>query len=149
MGEETVFSTLDANSGYWHVEVDPKDRDKTAFTSHHGLYRFRRIPLGLKNAPATFQRAVDILLMTVKWQFALVYLEDIVTFSTTPRQHIEHTKKVLGLLSKAGVSLKLKKCRFFTTTIDYLGHVIRPGRLEIASHTGDAIRGLKPSTILT
>lgn len=49
-----IFSTLDANSGYWKIEIDPRDRDKTTFTSHHGLYRFVRMPLGLKNAPETF-----------------------------------------------------------------------------------------------
>ena len=149
LGTAKTFSTLDANSGYWQVEIDPKDRDKTAFTSHHGLYRFIRMPFGLKNAPATFQRAIDVILSSVKWQFALVYLDDIVIFSPKPEEHIEHVKKVLMLLQDAGVTIKLRKCFFFTDNIDYLGHVIRPGTLEIAPKATEAIKNLKPPKNVT
>ena len=65
-GDAIVFTTLDCTSGYWQVEIAGKDRDKTMFASHFGLYRFRRMLLGLKHAPATFQRAVDIILSRVK-----------------------------------------------------------------------------------
>lgn len=146
LGEATVFSTLDANGSYWQIEIEKSDRDKTAFTSPHGLYRFIRMPFGLRNAPGTFQRTMDVILSTVKWQFALVYLDDIVVFSRTPVEHIDHVRHVLTLLHDDGVILKLKKCRFFTDTIDYLSHVIRPRRSEIASHTTDAIRGLQTPT---
>lgn len=60
-GEAIVFSTLDANLGYWQMEIDERDRDKAAFTPHHGLYRFTRMPLVLNNAVATFQRAIHII----------------------------------------------------------------------------------------
>ena len=62
LGDSTVFTTLDCNSGYWQVENAEEDRDKTTFASHSGLYSFLRMPFGLKNAPAIFQRAVDIIL---------------------------------------------------------------------------------------
>ena len=64
--DATVFTTLDCNNGYWQVEISEEDRDKMTFGSHCGLYSFLRMPLGLKNAPATFPRAVDIILSRVK-----------------------------------------------------------------------------------
>jgi Reverse transcriptase (RNA-dependent DNA polymerase) len=101
------FSTLDANSGYWQVPVDPESRDKTTFTRHSGLFTFLRMPFGLTNTPATFQRALDIILARVKFDFALVYLDDVIVYSPTFDLHLEHLVMVLGLLKKANVSLKL------------------------------------------
>jgi hypothetical protein len=66
LGDATVFTTLDCNSGCWQIPVHPDDRDKTTFNSHSGIYRFIRLPFGLRNAPATFQRAIDIILSGVK-----------------------------------------------------------------------------------
>jgi Reverse transcriptase (RNA-dependent DNA polymerase) len=80
LGEARVFSTLDANSGYWQIKVAEESKDKTAFTCHRGLYRFTRMPFGLCNAPATFQRAVDVILATVRWQCAITYLDDIIVY---------------------------------------------------------------------
>ena len=149
LGDATVFTTLDCNSGYWQVEVDEPDRDKTTFTSHMGLFRFIRMPFGLKNAPATFQRAVDIVLSRVKWQYALVYLDDVIVYSKTLREHFSHMRTILSLLQDAGVSLKLPKCHFFQASVDYLGHVIRPGKLEVSTRTCDAIKQAKPPTTQT
>ena len=61
LGDATVFSTLDANAGYWHIPLHAEDKQKTAFTTHQGLYQFTRMPFGLTNAPVTFQRALDII----------------------------------------------------------------------------------------
>jgi hypothetical protein len=72
LGDATIFSTLDCNSGYWQIPVEPADMDKTTFTSHEGTFRFTRMPFGLSNAPATFQRMVDIILSGVKWKTCLV-----------------------------------------------------------------------------
>lgn len=76
------------------------------------MYKFRRMQLGLKNALSTFQRAVDIILPTVEWKFARVYLDDIVIFSRSVEENLEHMKTVLELSSRAGVSLWLKKYFF-------------------------------------
>lgn len=90
LGDATMFSTLDATSGFWQAEIAEEDRDKTAFTPHHGLFRFNRTPFKLKNAPGTYQREMDVLLTKVKWQGALFYLDGIVIFLNTPDEHIEH-----------------------------------------------------------
>jgi len=72
------FSALDLLSGYWQVEVNPEDREKTAFCTHEGLFEFRVMPFGLCNAPATFQRLMDAVLAGLQWSSCLVYLDDIV-----------------------------------------------------------------------
>lgn len=144
-----VRSTLDAYSGYWQTETEDKDMGKTAFSLHHKLYQVVAMPFGLCNAHGTFQRTMDVSLFSVKRQSALVYLDEIVTLSKTPKQHIEHTQEVLPLLNSAEATLILKKCSFFTYTIDFSGQIVRPRRLELAFHTTDAIRGLKPPTSMT
>lgn len=83
--------------------------DKTAFVTHTGLYRYNRMPLGLKNAPAMFQRAMDIFLTPEKWQNALLYIGDIVIFSTSLEEHLYHLDSVLQLINKAERTLKEKK----------------------------------------
>jgi Reverse transcriptase (RNA-dependent DNA polymerase) len=132
LGEAVVFTTLDCNSGYWQITVDPADREKTAFTSHFGVDQFRRLPFGLRNAPGTFQRAIDIILSGIKWKTCLVYLDDVIIFSSSRDMHLKRVNEALNLLGNAGLSLKLIKCHFFKEAFDYLGHVIRPGKLAVA-----------------
>jgi Reverse transcriptase (RNA-dependent DNA polymerase) len=139
LGDALVFTTLDCNSGYWQIPVHPGDRDKTTFTSHYGIYRFLRLPFGLRNAPATFQRAIDIILSGIKWKTCLVYLGDFIVFSGSRSAHLAHAAEVLTLLGNAGLSLKLKKCHFFWETVDYLGLVIRPGLLGVAENNTTAL----------
>ena len=112
LGEAEFFSTLDANTGFWQIEVSPEDRDKTTFSCHVGMYRFLRMPFGLLNAPATFQRAMDIILSEVRWESVIVYLDDIIIFSRTFEEHIRHLGIVLSKLSAAGATLKFSKCHF-------------------------------------
>lgn len=100
------------------------------------------MPFGLKNGPSTFQRPFNVILATMKWQFVLVYSDSIVIFFMSLDDHIEHVRRVLALLHDTVITLRLKKCKFFRETIDYLGRVIRPKRLMIASHATDAIRGI-------
>lgn len=107
-----VFSTLKDSSDYWHVETDETDREKTTFIFHHGLYWFICTPCGLQNTPDSFQHTVDVMLSTVRSEFSLLYLEDIVIFSISPREHIGHVQTVLALLHNAGVTLKLKIAGF-------------------------------------
>ena len=77
------FSCLDMNSGYWQVELDPQDREKSAFISRKGLYEFKVLPFGLCNAPATFERLIEIVLAGLHWETCLVYLDDIIVCGKT------------------------------------------------------------------
>jgi Reverse transcriptase (RNA-dependent DNA polymerase) len=83
LGDAKLCSTLDCNSGYWQIPVEPKDKDKTTFTSHKGTFRSSRMPFGLTNAPATFQRIVNMTLAGLTWKVCLFYLDDIIVFSQT------------------------------------------------------------------
>lgn len=124
LGEAEIFSSLDCNWGYWQLSFSKADIDKTTFTSHYGTYRFKRMPFGLQNAPTTFQRAIDVVLASVKWQFALVYLDDIIVFSQSIDDHFDHLRTVLTLMLEAGFSLKLNKCFLLRKELEYLGHII-------------------------
>jgi len=131
IGDATVFSNLDCNSGYWQIPVAAEDREKTTFTSHTGLFRFLRLPVSLLNAPASFQRTLDIILSGLRWKTCLEYLDDVTFFSRTVYEHIRHLREVLLLMEKAGVSLKPSKCHLFQPQVEYLGHVVRPGQLLV------------------
>ena len=136
LGEATIFSTLDCNAGYFQVAIAPEDREKTAFVCNEGAYQYKWISCGLTNAPATFQRALDIILSGVKWQSCLIFLDDVIVYSKTVEEHVGHVDRVLRLLRDAGVTLRLPKCRFFRRTVEYLGHEIKPGRLGVMhAHT--------------
>ena len=88
------FSTLDLASGYWQVEVTPEDRPKTAFTSMHGLYEFDVMPFGLTNAPSTFQRLMEAVLAGLSWEECLIYLDDIIVFSSSFKEHMLRLERV-------------------------------------------------------
>ena len=144
LGSATVFSTLDCNSGYWQLPVAREDQDKTTFTCHAGSYKFLRLPFGLRNAPATFQRAMDIILARVRWRFVLVYLDDIIIFSRGAEEHLSHLESVLKLLQEAGATLRIPKCHFFKEQVKYLGHILRPGKLAIYGRNLEAINKAMP-----
>jgi hypothetical protein len=149
LGDAKMFTTLDCNSGYWQITVRPEDREKTTFTFHEGLYRFLIMPFGLRNAPATFQRFADITLSGLTWKSCLVYLDDIVVFSKPPTEHMAHLDAVIHRLYRAVLTLNLKKCHFLKDTVDYLGHVIRPGQLSVAEKNTAALKYMTQPTTQT
>ena len=118
------FSTLDMLSGYWQVEMDEKDREKTAFTTHEGLFEFKVMPFGLCNAPATFQRLMNVVLAGVQWSKCLVYLDDIIIVGRTFNEHLKNLGIVLQRLREANLRLKPNKCTLCRDEVLYLGHVV-------------------------
>jgi len=140
LGEANFFFTLDCNAGYWHIPIALEDRHLTTFIWHSGTFQCKRLPFGLCIAPATFQRAIDMLLARVKWQYVLVYLDDMIVFSHDAETHLSHLDEVFTLQGNAGVTLKAKKCHLFSNKVDYLGHVVRPGRISVNERNLKAIR---------
>ena len=124
LGNAKFFSTLDLASGYWQVALDPETRDKTAFTTHKGLFEFIRMPFGLCNAPATFQRVMQSVLAGLEWKCCYVYIDDTLVASETFEEHLEHLRTVLLRLRKAGLRLKPKKCKFLHKEVFFLGHIL-------------------------
>ena len=118
------FTSLDLASGYWQVELNDDAREKSAFATYHGLYEFIRMPFGLCNAPATFQRVMQAVLAGLEWQSCFVYLDDVLIASRTFDERLTHIREVFVRLRAAGLRLKPKKCLFHREEVPYLGHVI-------------------------
>jgi len=107
------------------------------------------MPFGLTNAPATFQRALDIILLSLKRQICLVYLDNVIIFSANAEQHVEDVDTVLHRLREAGVTLTLEKCIWFSDEVEYLGHIVRPGQLHVHNKNVDALKHAKFPTTKT
>ncbi|KAI8511935.1 hypothetical protein Bbelb_110350 [Branchiostoma belcheri] len=118
------FTTLDMTSGYWQVDLDPADREKTAFTTGRGLYQFKVMAFGLTNAPSTFQRLVELLLAGLDWRTCLAYLDDIIVFSRTFQDHLTTLEEVFRRCRAANLKLNAKKCQFARPRVRFLGHVV-------------------------
>ena len=106
--------------------VHKDDRSKTAFVSPLGLFQFKTMPFGLCGAPATFQRLMDQVIRG-KQKFARAYLDDLVIFSHTWEEHLDHLSQIFQCLFDAGLTVKLKKCQFGMSKCSYLGHVVGEG----------------------
>ncbi|GBM89606.1 Retrovirus-related Pol polyprotein from transposon 297, partial [Araneus ventricosus] len=124
------FSTLDLKSGYWQVEIQPEDKEKTAFTTGQGLWQFKVMPFGLCNAPATFERLMETVLRGLTSEACLVYLDDIIIVGRTFQEHLNNIREVFQRLQRANLKLSPKKCRFFRKEVSYLGHIISADRVK-------------------
>lgn len=101
---------VDRFSGYNQVAVEKEDQRKTAFNTPWGTYMYARIPFGLMNVGATFQRAMDIAF--VGYKFVVIYLDDVTVFSGSNDEHLKHLQKTFKSAEKFGLSLNLKKSLF-------------------------------------
>jgi hypothetical protein len=127
-----MLSLLDALSGFNQLDMHPDDVEKTAFRTHCGLAHFKRMPFGLRNGPAIFQRIMQGILSPYLWLFCLVYIDNIVVYSKSYKEHIEHLDKVFEAIEKAGVTLSPTKCHMFYSSILLLGHKV--SRLGLSTH---------------
>ncbi|CAH2108922.1 unnamed protein product [Euphydryas editha] len=167
-----VMSTIDLKSGYWHVEVAPEDRHKTAFTSPFGTFQFRRMPFGLKNSPATFQRLMDRfrsglrsrhpgeapsvrdqpgdggLISRYQEMIVVAYLDDILVISDGFEAHLHDLKQVFDRLRQFNLKANRDKCVFAREKVTYLGHVITTQGIEPDPEKVQAIMDMKPPTNL-
>ena len=127
----TIFTSLDLKSRYWQVELDDESVPLTAFTvGPLGFYESVRMPFGLTNAPATFQQLMENCLGEMHLNWCIIYLDDVIIFSSTPEEHVNCLRGVLQKLRAAGLKLKPSKCEFFKDRISYLGHIVSKDGVE-------------------
>ena len=122
--ESIWFSTLDLASAYNQVEVVPEDREKTAFSTQCGLYEFKVMSFGLCNAPATFERLMELVLHGLHWKICLIYLDDVIVTGKSFDEHIQNLKEVLSRIEKSGLKVSPNKCCFFTKEVTFVGHIV-------------------------
>lgn len=126
LGKCQYFSTLDLASGFHQIELAKRDIHKTAFSVESGHYEFVRMPFGLKNAPATFQRVMDNILREHIGVICLVYMDDIIIFSTSLQEHLVNLSKILETLRKHNLKIQIDKSEFLQKEVAFLGHIVTP-----------------------
>ena len=129
LGEARFITTLDLCKGYWQVPLAKQDRPYSAFRTPQGLFQFTVMPFGLQGAPATFQRLMDYVLEGTE-AYAAAYLDDIVIYSASWREHLGHLSDVWQRIQKAGLTVHPKKCDFAKSEVRYLGHVLGRGLIR-------------------
>lgn len=143
------LTSLDIKSAYWQVPVSKESIPLTAFTvPGRGLFQFRRMPFGLHNAPATWQRLIDRVLSPLE-QYVFVYLDDIVIVTQTFEQHLDILRKVFDRLTSAGLTLRRDKCHFCRTELKFLGYVVDGKGLRCDPDKVSAILNIPPPSNVT
>lgn len=124
LGGAAVFSVIDLKSGYHQMPLAEGSQEKTAFTTRYGLYEYRAVPFGLRNAPAHFQRLIDRVVGDLQDVCAVTYIDDILIYSSNHEDHKEHLKLVLQRLREFGLKANVRKCHFFKEEVEYCGHLV-------------------------
>ena len=126
----TVFSKLDLRNAYHLVRIREGDEWKTGFNTHLGHFEYLVMPFGLTNAPAVFQTLVNDILWDYINLFVVVYLDNILVFSRTPKEHTAHVCLVLQRLLENRLFVKAEKCMFDAPTVEFLGHIVEKGQVR-------------------
>lgn len=148
LGGAKIYSTLDLRSGYWQIPMSKHDRSKTAFTCHLGLFEFARLPFGLTNAPAQFQRIMNLVLHDLIGHSVLVYIDDIIVYSHNEEEHAKHLEEVFKRLRQYNLTLKSSKCHIGKTEVELLGYIISAEGIRPQPCKTKAISDLaNPSTV--
>lgn len=134
------FSTLDMASGYYQVEIAEEDRKKTAFITRYGLFEHTRMGMGLCNAPATFQRAMQLVLRGLTWTQVLVYLDDVIVLGKDFADGLANVRTTLQRFREYSLKLKPKKCDLFRPETEFLGKVVSSSGIAIAPSRIEAVK---------
>ena len=145
LGKAKYFTTLDFNSGFHQIKVSQSDKAKTAFSTPFGHYEFNRMPFGLKNAPATFQRLMDNVLSGLQGLECFVYMDDIVIHAPNLQLHTKRLKDVFTRISQHNLKLKPSKCEFLRKEIIYLGHTLSEDGCRPSKEKVEAILNYQPN----
>ena len=142
----TVFSKLDANSGFWQVKLDESSKDLTTFITPFGRFRFNKMPFGIASAPEHFQRRMSKMLEGIEG--VVVQIDDILVYGHTIEEHNARLHAVLQRISERGVTLNKAKCKFAQDKVDFLGHVVGKDGISSDPMKTKAIREMeKPKSV--
>ena len=133
------FSKIDLRSGFHQIFLAPEDRAKTAFRTRYGHFEWTVLPMGLTNAPATFQNVMNSAFRHMLDRCVLVFLDDIVVYSRTLEDHARDVRAVFEQLRKYGLCAKLSKCELFRTEIEFLGHRVGRDGLRVMADKVKAV----------
>lgn len=145
LGGNSWFSVLDQGKAYHQGFLTPESQSLTAFITPWGLYEWIRIPFGLSNAPASFQRFMESCLGDLRDKICVPYLDDVIVFSSSFNDHIEHLRQVFQRLKEQGVKLKPKKCTMFKRELKFLGRIVSSEGYKLDPSTITPILRLKES----
>ena len=145
VGKASVLSKIDLTSGFHQIPLDPEVKNLTTFLTPKGKFRFLRMPFRLKNASSHFQRVMERVLQPVS-DFAAVYIDDIIVFSNSWTEHLEHLEAVFQCFQNAGLTAKRSKCSFGMTSLEYLGHKILSGTMAVPQHRATALANFRRPT---
>jgi hypothetical protein len=143
------FSSLDGEKGYYQVKMTNHAKEVTAFRSPFGLFQFTRMPFGVTNAPAVFQRLMDKVLRGLTWKCCMVYLDDVVIYSESWEEHLHHLDLVLQRIGDANITLNAKKCDIAQSSLKFLGHVVSEEGIKPDGDRATAIQGIETPTDVT
>lgn len=133
------FTSLDLRSGYWQIPLSEESKHKSAFITQSGMYQFNRMPYGLMNSGITFQTMMCNILQDLNWKICLVYVDDILIFSRTFEEHLDHLTQVFQRLHETNLRLRPDKCNFAQKEIKFLGHIISPEGIRVDSDKTSAV----------
>nr|KYP41435.1 Retrovirus-related Pol polyprotein from transposon 17.6 [Cajanus cajan] len=126
-----VFSKIDLRSGYHQIRVRAEDVPKTAFRTRYGHYEYLVMPFGVTNAPGVFMDYMNRIFHPYLDRFVVVFIDDILVYSKTREEHVEHLRIVLQTLKEKQLYAKLSKCEFWLDSVNFLGHVISKGGIAV------------------
>jgi hypothetical protein len=143
-----AFVALDLRAGYWQISMEEDSIPLTAFRTHRGLFEWTRMPFGLINAPASFQRLMERILGDLRWQGVLVYIDDVLIHTPSNDETLRLLREILSRFRKSRLTIKMGKCDFFPESIEYLGHIVEAGALRPNPKRISVLRLLKPPNSL-
>ena len=147
VGENNKFVTLlDANKGFWSIPMEESSKLYTAFCTQNGLYQWKRMPFGLCNASASFQRIMETILCGLLWGSVLVFVDDIIVIGKSIEDHCKNLEQVLLRLQTHNVKLNTRKCKIAYNELRILGHIFTPEGMKPDPQKVEAIKLLKPPT---